>query len=68
MSKEEIQRLKDIYKTEALGEVRKKIADAMVTYEGESIPYLLDCVNGEALSENREYLLKKIAELKGTKK
>ena len=68
MSKEELQRLEELYKAEALSNVREKIADAMVSYGAEAIPYLIDCVNGEALSENREYLLKKIAQLKGPTK
>ena len=68
MPKEEIQRLKELYKAEALSNVREKIADAMVTYGGEAIPYLIDCVNDEVLSQNREYLLMKITQLKGIPK
>lgn len=68
MSKEEIQRLKELYEAEALRKVRLKIADAMVSYGDGAIPYLIDCVNHEALWENREYLLKKITQLKGPTK
>ena len=68
MSKEELQRLKELYKAEYMSNVKEKIADAMVSYGNEAVPYLIECAGSEMMSQNKESLLEKIAKIKGAAK